>query len=200
MTSPQTRTFYVHSKNDTLPKNSGFMKLIKLGLFQLAKYSDRIRTLIYLKMEVPASEPCDVIRVVRNTINYIIVQLFSFFLNIQRSPSIPASTRRRDNVVSMLGHRLRRWPNIKTTLSQRLVIAVIFWDCYKIAVEWHEQADSKKHFLCWPYVGDPALMVSGRVHRLWPDLSIIPLHHHMRRQANCCIVSGQYAHTSAQPS
>ena len=28
----------------------------------------------------------------------------------------PAHTRRQTNAVLMLGHRLRRWPNIKTTL------------------------------------------------------------------------------------
>ena len=32
-----------------------------------------------------------------------------------------ASSRHRPNVVLMLVHRLRRWPNIKTTLVQRVV-------------------------------------------------------------------------------
>ena len=35
----------------------------------------------------------------------------------------PANTRRRANVVLMLGQRRRRWPNISTTLGQRLVFA-----------------------------------------------------------------------------
>ena len=35
----------------------------------------------------------------------------------------PANTRCWNSVVSMLGHRLRRWPNIETTLFQRLVFA-----------------------------------------------------------------------------
>ena len=34
---------------------------------------------------------------------------------------IPADTRRPPNVDLMLGHRLRRWPNIKSTLRGRLV-------------------------------------------------------------------------------
>ena len=29
------------------------------------------------------------------------------------------------NVVLMLGHRLRRWPNIKTTLRERVMFAVM---------------------------------------------------------------------------
>ena len=37
--------------------------------------------------------------------------------------SFPADTKRWPNVVLMLYHSLRRWPNIKTTLGQRLVSA-----------------------------------------------------------------------------
>ena len=37
--------------------------------------------------------------------------------------STPANTRRRNSVVSMLGQRRRRWPNIEATLVQRLVFA-----------------------------------------------------------------------------
>ena len=39
--------------------------------------------------------------------------------------SIPASTIHRANVGLMLGHRLRRWPNIKPTLAQCIVFAGI---------------------------------------------------------------------------
>ena len=39
------------------------------------------------------------------------------------SKSYPANTRRSSNVVSMLGHRLRRWSNIETTLVERPVYA-----------------------------------------------------------------------------
>ena len=35
----------------------------------------------------------------------------------------PANTRRWANAVLMLGWRLRRWPNIKTTFAERLVFA-----------------------------------------------------------------------------
>ena len=40
-------------------------------------------------------------------------------------PSIPANKIHGPNDVLMLAHRLRRWPNIKTTLSQRVVFTVI---------------------------------------------------------------------------
>ena len=42
----------------------------------------------------------------------------------------PVITRRSPNVGLMLVHRLRHWPNIKPTLSERLVIA---GKCYKVA-------------------------------------------------------------------
>ena len=35
----------------------------------------------------------------------------------------PSNTRRLTNADLMLGHRLRRWPNIKSTSVQRLVFA-----------------------------------------------------------------------------
>ena len=35
---------------------------------------------------------------------------------------IPANMRHSPNVVSMLAHRLRRWPNIDTTLGECLVL------------------------------------------------------------------------------
>ena len=35
----------------------------------------------------------------------------------------PANTRHSPNVVSMLAHRLRRWPNIGTALGECLVFA-----------------------------------------------------------------------------
>ena len=43
---------------------------------------------------------------------------------------IPANTIRWPNVVLMLDHRLRRWPNIKTTSGQRLVFAGMSATCY----------------------------------------------------------------------
>ena len=43
--------------------------------------------------------------------------------------SFPANTRRQTNVDLMLAHRLRRWPNIKTTLFQRLVSAGLILYC-----------------------------------------------------------------------
>ena len=37
--------------------------------------------------------------------------------------AIPVNMRRGSDVVAMLGHRLRRWPNIMTSLVERLVFA-----------------------------------------------------------------------------
>ena len=37
--------------------------------------------------------------------------------------ALPANTRRQPNVGLMLAHRLRRWPNINSTLGQRVVFA-----------------------------------------------------------------------------
>ena len=39
----------------------------------------------------------------------------------------PGNTRRWTNADLMLAHRLRRWPNIKSALVQRLVFAGYFW-------------------------------------------------------------------------
>ena len=44
---------------------------------------------------------------------------------------VTANTRRSYNVILMLGQRLRRWANIKTTLGQRLVFAPMILDITK---------------------------------------------------------------------
>ena len=46
--------------------------------------------------------------------------------------SYPANTTRLSNDVWMLAQRLRRWPNIKTSLFQRVVFAEQFAICYHI--------------------------------------------------------------------
>ena len=45
----------------------------------------------------------------------------------------PVDTSRWHNVVLMLVHRPRRWPNIKTTLCQRLVFATDHFYAYMIS-------------------------------------------------------------------
>ena len=44
--------------------------------------------------------------------------------------SVPANTRRSPNVVLMSGQRRRWWPNIKTTLGERLVFAGLAICCH----------------------------------------------------------------------
>ena len=44
-------------------------------------------------------------------------------------PTFPANTKRSANVGLMLAHRLRRWPNIKPPLGQRLVFPGIVSTC-----------------------------------------------------------------------
>ena len=48
----------------------------------------------------------------------------SLIIGMKRYFSVyPANTRNSPNVVLMLAHRLRRWPNIKTALGESLVFA-----------------------------------------------------------------------------
>ena len=49
--------------------------------------------------------------------------------------NFPADTKRSANVVSMLGHRLRRWPNIETTLDERHVFAEVGYPAANIVIE-----------------------------------------------------------------
>ena len=40
---------------------------------------------------------------------------------------LPVNKRVEPNVVSLLDHRLRRWPNTETALCDRILFAVLFW-------------------------------------------------------------------------
>ena len=53
--------------------------------------------------------------------NLINLELFHLFSDIHCF--IPANTRHSPNAVSMLAHRLRRWPNIETALGEFIVFA-----------------------------------------------------------------------------
>ena len=58
-----------------------------------------------------------------NTTADIAIQLGVFYRGRTQRETIPASTTHWNNVGLMLGHRLRRWPNIKPTLFQCVVFA-----------------------------------------------------------------------------
>ena len=49
----------------------------------------------------------------------------TYVYSLAQSNTIPANTTRWNNNVLMLAQRLRRWPNIKTSLFQRTVLAGI---------------------------------------------------------------------------
>ena len=50
-----------------------------------------------------------------------------FYVIESRLRLYPANTRRWTNADLMLAHRLRRWPNIKSALVQRLMFAGYHW-------------------------------------------------------------------------
>ena len=60
----------------------------------------------------------EILHLVKAKINYHKVPITPVAVS-----AFPASTIRRPNAVSMLAHRLRRWPNIEPTLGQRIVFA-----------------------------------------------------------------------------
>ena len=55
------------------------------------------------------------------------LRLYINFSALQGLTLYPANTTRWNNDVLMLAQRLRRWPNIKTSLFQRVVFAGIVW-------------------------------------------------------------------------
>ena len=65
--------------------------------------------------------------------------IYKYILN-----GFPANTTRWNNDVSMLAQRLRRWPNIKTSLFQPVVFAglgysLLVKDTSHVFVQWHIQ-------------------------------------------------------------
>ena len=56
---------------------------------------------------------------------------------------VSAQTKRLTNVGLMLVHRLRRWPNIKSTLVQRIAFAVV----YCLVARFSHQMSSRPDFL-----------------------------------------------------
>ena len=65
---------------------------------------------------------------------------------------LTANTRRWTNVVLMLGQRRRRWPNIKTTLAQGLVFAVV----------------CRVDFSSWLYIVKHLVQARGYFRQGWP--------------------------------
>ena len=59
---------------------------------------------------------------------FIIVTCRKFNMSIGSHKTFPANTWHLPNAVSMLAHRLRRWPNIETAMGECRVFAVLLND------------------------------------------------------------------------
>ena len=67
-------------------------------------------------------------------------------LDTQRLHRLPADATDSANAVSMLGHRLRRWPSFKTTMGEFIIFAEVYIS--------NPQAFATMLFYCWASVAD----------------------------------------------
>ena len=107
-TTMNKKTFTQHEKHGLL-KNEGSKEI--RGQFCSHKDKDKVS---YLSTRQD-SRQCCLVKLKRKWI------VTAFWL--WRVGWVPANTRYSTNVVSMVGQRLRRWPNIETALGECLVFA-----------------------------------------------------------------------------